>query len=90
MHDSTIGEELHFDRTAVRLREIAVKAMVQQTALNRISIAQKTQTRRSGEEYEYSTGDLVDIYRKPDGKGAKDTTGWRGPGKITDLTDLPS
>ena len=62
MNDDYLGEQNPFDRTSVRLREIEVQQMIQQTAMNRVQIAKSTHTRRSGEEYEYQLGDLVDIH----------------------------
>ena len=72
----------------MRLRELAVAAMVEATAKSRIDIASKTQTRRDGREQPYSTGDLVDFYRKPKGVHAKDSPVWIGPATICDVSTL--
>ena len=48
----------------MRLREIAVKCMVEATAQSRIAIVDSTQTRRDGREFEYKTGDLVDFLQE--------------------------
>ena len=43
-----LGEEHAADRNSVRLREIAVKCMVEAISQSRIAIADSTQTRRDG------------------------------------------
>ena len=66
-----------------------MKCMVEAIAQSRIVIADSTQTRRDGREYEYKTEDFVDVHRKPEGIHAKDGPGWLGPPVICDLSPLP-
>ena len=68
-----------------RLREIAVQAIAEGTARERIKRAIHTQTRPSGTECDYKVGDTVDWWREP---VHKDAPGWRGPGRIIDLSRL--
>ena len=72
-------------RHTYRLREIAVQAIAEGTAKERLKRALKSQTRPSGEELEYQLGQQVDWFREPTGK---DMSGWRGPGTIVDLTRI--
>ena len=65
-------------RHAQRVREIAVAAMVHETAKSTCSRALNTPTRPSMQE-RVRQGDLVDYYRKPN---QKDISGWHGPAKI--------
>ena len=74
VRDDSLGDENAADRSSVRLREIAAKCMVEAIAQSRIAIADSTQTRRDGREFEYNTGDLVDFHRKPDVIHAKRST----------------
>ena len=89
VRDDVLGDENAADRSSVRLREIAVKCMAEAIAQSRIAIADSTQTRRDGREFEYKTGDLVDFHRKPEGIHAKYRPGWIGPAVICDLSSLP-
>ena len=86
--DEQLSPDDAANRGSVRLREIAVKCMVEATAQSRLTIANKTQARRDGREHKFKTGDLVDYCRKPEGLHATDTSGWRGPATICDLTRL--
>lgn len=86
--DDDLDETHAANRASVRLREIAIKCMVEATAQSRMSIANKTQTRRAGEKYHYKPSDLVDVYRRPEGSHAKDTPGWRGPCTVTDVNSI--
>ena len=70
------------------MREIAAKSMIEATAQSRLNILNRTQTRRGGRKYKYSTGDLVDVFRKPEGVHAKDTSGWRGPDIVCDISSI--
>ena len=63
--------------------------MVEATAQSRIAIADSTQTRRDGREFEYKTGDLVDFHRTPEGMRATYRPGRIGPAVICDLSSLP-
>ena len=67
-----VGPEHVANRGSIRLREVAVACMLEATALNRIKIAEKTQTRTSGQDRDYKVSDLVDIFRKLDGVHDKD------------------
>ena len=68
-----------------RLREIAIQAIVEGTARDRMKRALHTPTRTSGEEMEYRVGESVEYFRPPENK---DASGWRGPATIVDLTRL--
>ena len=59
-------------RHTFRLREIAVGAMIAETALHRAQRALNTRTIPAGEREKYQPGDLVDFYRPP---GSKDVSG---------------
>ena len=72
-------------RHTYRLREIAVQAIAEGTARDRMRRALKTQTKPAAEEMEYKVGQHVDWFREP---SSKDASGWRGPGVIADLTRL--
>ena len=69
-----------------RLREIAVQAMMQAAAEDRIKRANHTKTRPAGDLQGLEIGDLVDIYRPT---LSKDVPRWNGPATVTDLTSLP-
>ena len=84
--DEQLSPDHAANRGSVRLREIAVKCMVEATTQSRLTIADKTQARRDSRELYFKTVDLVDYYRNPEGHHAKDTSGWRGPATICDLT----
>ena len=68
-----------------RLREVAVQAIAEGTARERMRRAMNSQTRPAGVEHEFKIGDAVDYWREPLGK---DMSGWRGPATIVDLTRL--
>ena len=51
--DDYLGSEFAASRGTVRLREIAVRAMIEATARARVDIAHKTRTRRSSLECDY-------------------------------------
>ena len=68
-----------------RLREIAVQAMIQETAKVRAERAIHTRTLPPGQLEQYKPGDLVDFYRPPD---SKDASGWIGPAKVIDPTHM--
>ena len=72
-------------RHSYRLREIAVQAIAEGTARQRMKRAMRAQTRPAGEELEYKVGQQVDWFRDPVGK---DVSGWRGPGTVVDLTRI--
>jgi hypothetical protein len=72
-------------RHAVRLRELAMQAMVEGTAQDRIRRAAQTSTRISGQLKDIQVGDTVDIYRTP---AAKDAVGWRGPATVIGTSNI--
>ena len=72
-------------RHTYRLREIAVQAIAEGTARERMKRALNTKTQASGTEHEYQLGQTVDWYRPP---AQKDASGWRGPGTVIDLSRL--
>eukprot|EP00971_Amphidinium_carterae_P281276 5584632-Amphidinium_carterae.2 len=81
----TIGDgEQDLDKTA-RVREIALQAMLQSLASDRIKRASKSHTHQAAGEMAISTGDLVDYYRQPVGKTSP---GWRGPAVLVDNSTL--
>ena len=68
-----------------RLREIAVQAMVEGTARERLLISGNTRTTIPAKAFDFKTGDEVDVYREPT---TKDAPGWMGPATIIDLTRI--
>ena len=62
-------------RSTVRLREIAIEAIVSSTAQQRIARAAATRTLLAAELHEYAVGNLVDYWRKQDNK---DDSAWFG------------
>ena len=93
--DSTISNLQDFEgaprggaRHAARVREIALQQMIEGTAQAKMKHALETNARMPGQVLELQPGDLVDIYRKPTGEHAKDLTGWKGPCKVTDVTNI--
>jgi hypothetical protein len=73
-------------RHVVRLRELAISAMVEATAQSRMRMAENSKTRMSGELLGLEPEDQVDLYRKP---ARKDLSGWRGPAEIVSVNDIP-
>ena len=72
---------------AARVRELAIQTITEETARQRLRTAIKTPTRPSGEEMEFKVGDSVEYFREPSNK---DTSGWRGPATIVDMSRLES
>ena len=68
-----------------RLRELAVGAIVQGNAEDRLKLAARTKTRSTGQLLNLKPGDMVDIWRDPPNK---DITGWRGPCQVVSLDRL--
>ena len=66
-----------------RLREIAIQAIVEGTARERMKRALHTPTSVSGEELELKVGEAVEYFRPAEGK---ESSGWRGPATVVDLT----
>jgi hypothetical protein len=65
-----------------RLRELAVAAMVDATARQRIERAMKARTRRTTDSLQLKKDDLVEFHRPP---LSKDDSGWRGPASVVDV-----
>jgi hypothetical protein len=78
-HDDSHTGPDGLSRGRHRLRELSVQAMVEATALQRMTRAANTKTRQSVEAKQLVVGDQVEFYRKP---GQKDTQGWRGPASV--------
>ena len=69
-----------------RLRELAVQAIAEGTARERMKRALHSQAKPSAlSDLDYRVGEVVDYWREPVNK---DVSGWRGPATITDLTRL--
>jgi hypothetical protein len=69
------------DRVEARIREVASQTMVEATAQARINRALRTQTALPGQA-SFELGDRVEYHRP---SATKDTSGWRGPGVITEF-----
>ena len=82
MDDNVSGEN---SRHMFRVREIAVQAIAEGTAQERMKRALHTKTQPAGVEFEFKIGQNVDYFRPP---AHKDASGWRGPGTIVDLSRL--
>ena len=70
-------------RHAHRLREIAISAIVAGTAQERIKRALGSHSRAAAVELDYKLGEAVDYFRDPVNK---DSSGWRGPATVCDLS----
>ena len=68
-----------------RLREIAIQAIVEGTARERMKRALHTPTRVAHQELEFKVGETVEYWRQPENKEA---SGWRGPAVVCDLSRL--
>ena len=69
-----------------RLREIAIEAIVSASAKARLNYAmQQRRTTPAGEELKLEINDLVDFYRPPT---TKSESGWWGPARVTDLSQI--
>ena len=62
-----------------RLRELAMQAMVEMTAKDRLRRALRSKTRTAQESLQLSVGDQVDFHRPP---STKEESGWRGPATL--------
>ena len=80
-----LDEDPHTMRAVHRLREISVHQMVEGTARARIARAMDTRTLPAGQGRDFKIGDEVDFHR---GQGSKDTSGWKGPARVIDNTNL--
>ena len=72
-------------RNAMHIRQLAIQTITEATARERLRIASHTPTRPSAEELEYRVGDSVEYFREP---SSRDTSGWRGPATVVDLTRI--
>ena len=72
-------------RCAQRLREVAVQAIIQQTAYERAQRALSTRSVPAGELLGLKIGDLIDFHRN---QPTKDISGWSGPAKVIDVTEI--
>ena len=66
-------------RHAIRVREIALEAMLASHAKARMQRAENSNSRPAGELLSLVPGDSVDVYRSP---AQKDLSGWRGPCEV--------
>jgi len=82
--DDSVGGPEALSRNRHRVREIAVSAMVERTAIERAQRAARSKTRRSTIDEKYEIGDDVEIFRQP---SAKDVTGWRSGSRITHVEE---
>ncbi|CAK0897272.1 unnamed protein product [Prorocentrum cordatum] len=62
-----------------RLREVAMQAMVEMTAKDRLRRALRSKTRAPHETVSLAVGDQVDFHRPP---STKEESGWRGPATL--------
>ena len=69
-------------RHHMRVREISVQSIVQQTAIQRLERALGSKTRLAVEQLDLKPGDLSDFWRKP---ANKDESGWRGPATVVEV-----
>ena len=71
-------------RTVHRTREMALQAMIQVTAEERIKGALRSKTRKSTKAENYVHGDAVEFWRQPVNK---DSSGWKGPAVVVAVDD---
>ena len=83
-HEEQDDGTADLDRTQ-RVREYPVTSMVRAVAEDQVHRALKSGTREAAAEINYKTGDLVNFYRTPTGKGLP---GWKGPAQVVDVTSL--
>ncbi len=69
----------------IRLRELAIQAMVQGSAQDRIVRATSTQTRPAAQETNLQVGEQIDVFRAP---ATKEQTGWRGPCEVVSVANV--
>ena len=70
---------------SMRLREIAVSMLMEATAYDRLRRALKSKAGTPGERFDLKPGELVDFWRAP---YTKDISGWLGPAKVVNTTEL--
>ena len=83
LDDSGVGPD-GISRDSIRIREIACEEMLQVTSKERAERAARSKTRRAVQLERYEVDDKVEIFRAP---ANKDTSGWRGPCKITHVAE---
>ena len=81
------GTTTGVNRGAARLRELAIKAIIESTAYARTLRANSTRTRTAGQLHELKVGDLVDYWRD---SLQKEESGWIGPATVTDIDAVRS
>ena len=69
-------------RHSQRIRELAVEAMVNVSAKERLERAMRTKTRKAVQHEQYERGDEVEFFRP---QSQKEVPGWRGPATIMDV-----
>ena len=84
--DEQLSPDHAANRGSVRLREIAVTCMVKPPLKADLPLQTRLKQEETADNLIFKTGDFVDYYRKPEGLHAKDTSGWRGPATMCDLT----
>ena len=70
---------------AHRVRQLAVSAIVEGSAKNRLLRALNTRTLPAGEQQHLQVGDEVEYFRPP---STKDVSGWHGPARVTDVSSI--
>ena len=72
-------------RHAIRVREIALQAMLASHAQSRLQLAESHNSRLAGELLQLQAGDAVDVFRSP---AQKDLSGWRGPCEVISTRNI--
>jgi hypothetical protein len=83
LDDTGVGPD-GISRHSIRIREIACEEMLQVTSKERAERAARSKTRRAVQGEQDVAEDKVEIFRAP---ANKDTSGWRGPCKITHVAE---
>ena len=78
---TTVNRPVGNVENTIWLREIALWAFVEAISIEWLRRAGRAKGRKSVEELDVKSGDLVDIYWAP---ARKDLSGWRGPCKVVD------
>ena len=84
---NVLGENLEPGtiRHTNRLREISLQQTIEGTAAEKIKRCLNSKTRVSAQQHDYKIGELVDYHRH---QPNKDSSGWRGPAKVVDNTEI--
>ena len=72
-------------RDTLWLCEVAVQAMIEGSARERIQRALNTRTTMAVEKLDLKIGGEVDFYREPN---TKNVSGWLGPATVVDLSKI--